>query len=533
MKIPKNYAIALTAALGLFMAVLDNTIVNVALIPMANALKTDLNSIQWVITGYFLAQAAVIPAAGYFSNRYGMKRVFIISLALFTLGSLMCGLAQDVTLLIIFRVLQGIGGGALFPLGQAITFQAFPGEKRAAAGALIGVPILLAPVFGPTVGGLLTVSFGWEYIFFINVPVGMLAVYLVYRVFPADEAKEKRASGRFDYVGLSLSILGVLALVYSFALVSQTRPGSATVLNPRGDIYGWGYWLVWTLMGIGAALLVAFAVYELRYSKDPVMDLRLYKRYNYTVASVISWFSAVVVFGSLFMLPVFLEQVRLPHLSALDAGLALMPQGIAAAAAVAFSGRFYNRLGVRTLVVIGSVLLIISSWQLTYLTPDTDGFGMMPWLILRGFGFGMTFIPVQTLALTGITGRDLPKASSLFNVTRQIFSSVGLALLLTLFVQQTSSHAGELRSQALQSGVAGQAFDPNSPAAKSAIEQLTARAGTAGMNDVFLFVTIGTVLLLLVALALPGSKTQYSELSRESQGEGEGQRRPEPAVMME
>lgn len=496
----KSYAIALTAALGLFMAVLDNTIVNVALTPMAKSLNSDVSTIQWVVTAYFLAQAAVIPAAGYFSNIFGIKRVYIICLAFFTLGSLLCGLAQNETMLIGFRILQGIGGGALFPLAQAISFAAFPPEKRAASGALVGIPVLLAPAFGPTLGGILTVNFGWEYIFFVNVPVGIIAVILALRVFPADKPAKVKG-GNFDFVGLGLSIVGVLTVVYAFTLVSQTNPGTKTATNPAGDIYGWGYWMVWALMGVGAALLAAFAVYELKVSKDPVLDLRLFKKYNFTIASILSWLSAVVVFGSLFMLPIFLEQVRLPNLSALDAGLALMPQGLAAAVAVGLGGRFYNKVGPRTLVIIGSVFLIISSWELTQLTPSTDGVAMMPWLIMRGLGFGLAMIPMQTLAMQAVSGPALPKASSLFNVTRQIASSIGLAALATMFVQQTASHASTLRQALLSNLPAGATpvFDPNSPQ----IQQLRSQAGTAGMNDVFMFVTIGTVVLLLLAFALP------------------------------
>jgi len=498
-KSSSKYAIALTAALGLFMAVLDNTIVNVALTPMAKGLNASLSSIQWVVTGYFLAQAAIIPVAGYFSIRFGMKRVFILCLAFFTLGSLLCGLSQNEGMLIGFRILQGLGGGALFPLASAIAFSAFPPNERATSSAVVGIPVLLAPAFGPTIGGLLTVNFGWEYIFFINVPVGAVAIFLAWRIFPEDNLAQNTNRRPFDYVGLALSILGVLAIVYAFTLVGQSQPGTETITNPRGEIYGWSYWLVWALMGAGLVILTAFSFYELRISKDPVLDLNLFKNYNFTMASIVSWLSAVVVFGSIFLLPVFLEQVRIPHLSALDAGLALMPQGLAAAVAVALGGRLYNQIGVRAMVVIGSVLLIGSSWQLTQLKLDTDGVAIMPWLIMRGFGFGLTAIPVQTLALASITGPALAKASSLFNVTRQIFSSIGIAVLATLFVQQSAQHATEIRST-LPTPAAGTVIDPNSPA----FVQLSSQAGTTAMNDVFMFVTIGTVILLLIAFALPG-----------------------------
>lgn len=500
------------------MAILDSTIVNVALVPMSKAFKTDLSTIQWVVTGYFLAQATIIPVSGYFSNRFGMKRLFMICLALFTVGSFLCGISQNETMLIFFRVLQGLGGGALFPLAQAIAFNAFPPHERAAASAIVAVPVLLAPAFGPTIGGWLTVNYGWEWIFFVNLPVGVLALTMAFFILPRDNLAERRVRAGFDYVGLVLSSLGVLAVVYAFTLVSQTQPGTQTALNPNGDLYGWGYWLVWALLGAGLAVLAVFALYELRFSKDPVLDLHLFREYNFLIASVVSWINAGVVFGSLFLLPVFLQQVRLPNLSALDAGLALMPQGISSGIAVAIGGRLYNRVGVRSLVAVGAVLLGVSSWLLTQLTPTTDGWGMMPALILRGLGFGFTLIPVQTMALEVISGPALPKASSLFNVTRQIFSSIGVAATITLFVQRAAAHGTELADAARRTLPPGVKIDPNSPVAQAAIQRIRAEAGTDAVRDVFFMVMLGTVVLLVVAFLLPRQATLAArrEASREA-----------------
>ena len=316
------------------------------------------------MTGYFLAQAAVIPVSGYFSNRFGIKRVFMLCLFIFTVGSGLCALSTNETMLISFRVLQGLGGGALFPLAQAIAFGAFPPSERASASAIVGVPVLLAPAFGPTIGGWLTVNFDWQSIFLVNLPIGLFALAMAFFVLPADKAREGGQQRNFDYAGLVLSTLGVLAVVYAFTLVSQTQPGTVTPDNPNGQLYGWGYWLVWALLALGLALLLAFAIYEARISKDPVLDLRLFKSRDFTLASVVSWANAVVVFGSLLMLPIFLQQVRLPHLSPLDSGLAVLPQGVAAGIAIVLGGRLYNTVGVRPLVVTGGILLTISSWLL-------------------------------------------------------------------------------------------------------------------------------------------------------------------------
>ena len=232
MKIQYKYAVSLTAALALFMAVLDSTIVNVALVSMERDFKTTINAVQWVVTGYILVQAAVIPVTGYFGNRFGIKRVFILALTLFTIGSLLCGLSphfatgnKGLNLLIVFRLIQGIGGGMLFPLGTTISFGAFPPAERAASSAVIAIPVLFAPALGPTVGGLIVDSgLKWPGIFFINVPIGIITLILLARIVRPDEkAAPGAARAGFDYSGLFLSIVGVVLVVYAFVLVSQTQ----------------------------------------------------------------------------------------------------------------------------------------------------------------------------------------------------------------------------------------------------------------------------------------------------------------------
>jgi len=549
MKIEYKYAVALTSALGLFMAVLDNTIVNVALTPMATAFKTDLNAVQWVVTAYFLAQAAIIPAAGYLSTRIGVKQVYMASLALFTFGSLLCGLSDLVVdangtpyigLLIFFRVVQGIGGGALFPLSTAIAFSAFPPNERASSSAIVGIPVLMAPAFGPTIGGLLIDSVGWQWIFYINIPVGILAIFLIGRVYkPEAVAARSQTRNRFDFVGLLLSMTGIVSVVYGFIMVSQRNPDTKTATNPQGDIYGWSYLPVWLLVGLGVLLLVGFAFYELR-TKDPVVDLRLFKERDFTTSSIMTWALRAFIFGSIFLLPVFLENIRDPHLSATVAGLTTMPMGLAAAVGVVVGGRkLYYVIGPRYLVVLGMALLAASNLLLLGITNETDGWGLVPSMLLRGLGFGMTGIPLQTLALQKITGGALPKASSLYNASAQIFSSIGIAILSTFFIQQTTSHLpdqaqiAEFSKQAQQQFVPGflashpgltQATLQNSPdfaALQAQIQtavggKITAFAGVPALRDVFLIVTFAMVALIFLAFILPRNSSEAEVGATES-----------------
>lgn len=509
MRIPYKYAVSLTAALGLFMAVLDNTIVNVALTAMQRAFNTDVNTIQWVVTGYFLAQAAVIPVSGYFGNRFGVKRMFFIALAIFTVGSLLCGLAPNFgglgsgeTLLIVFRILQGIGGGMLFPLATSISFGAFPPAERAAASGLVAIPVFIAPALGPTFGGLLTdSSFGWPSIFFINVPVGILALFLVARIIRPDERPVAQAAGTvragFDWVGLILSMVGVFCVVYAFTLVSQSEGGAGST------VHGWTYWPVWALLAAGVAILATFAWYELRVAADPVLDLRLFASYDFSIATVMTWLVRGVVFGSFFLVPLFLIQFH--GLSAVEAGLYLMPQGVAAAIAIFIGSRIYDRVGPRFLVIIGMLMLTLSSVMLAFTDQQSGFLFFLVVLAIRGLGFGWSNLPLQTVALSAITGRALPKASSLYNATAQIFSSIGIAVLSTLFIQGTTDRAGELAREAQASGTR--------PPADLAI-----LAGVSGFQHVFLIVAVGTGLAMLIGFFLPSKSLKQEEAANGGAG---------------
>jgi EmrB/QacA subfamily drug resistance transporter len=518
-KIPYKYAVALTSALGLFMVVLDNTIVNVALPAMRASLNTDLSTVQWVITAYFLAQAAVIPIAGYFSTRYGLKRMFIIALAIFSAGSLLCGLAETLAgadagagLLIAFRVLQGIGGGMLFPLATSIAFGAFPPEERAASSAFVAIPVLLAPTLGPTAGGLIVdSSAGWPWIFFINVPVGIIAMLMISRIMrPEADAEAARTRTGLDWPGLLLSMVGVVLVVYAFALVGETRPGTVTALNPRGEIWGWGYWLVWTLLAAGLALLAAFGLYETRVPRDPVLDLRLFRTYSFAIATFLTWISRAIIFGSFFLLPLFLQEFL--GLSAVEAGLALMPQGIGAAIGITTGARLYDRIGPRYLVTLGLIALTVSSWLLIGISAETTAWSLAPILLLRGVGFGWGNLPLQTLALSSITGPALPKASSLYNASAQIFSSIGVAVLSTLFIQEIAENAATLAGQAMAAGSAPPA-------------DLAVRAASAGLSEIFVYLTIATAATLLIGLFVPRRSLRQEQQARGAQApEGEAAR---------
>jgi len=483
----------LVIALGLLMAILDNTIVSVVLPQIARAFSTDFQTITWVGTGYFLATAAVIPIIGYLSDRIGTKTIFLASLALFTLGSGLCAFAPNEQLLIAFRVLQGIGGGAMLPVALAMIFRLFGPTERAGAIAILMVPLLLGPAFGPTLGGYLATNFSWNAIFTINLPIGVVAFILTLLVLRNNKA-EHEANGQeeeptkgFDILGLLLSMVAFTTLVYGIS-----EAGS----------HGWGDATVLTFLIVGSVLLIAFIIVELRV-KDPVMDVRLFRSYTFTMANILQWVTVAVLFGSLFILPLFFESVQ--GLSSFTTGEILISQGLAMAVGLAIGGRLYNRVGPRILAVVGLATVAISMIGFTRLDISTTGADLQIWLILRGLGLGLVAQPLQTLAVSVVSNRQMAKATSLISSTKVVFGAVGVAVLTTYLTQRGTLHAQEIAAGFLTRPLSGMAATcvqqagQHAQALKLCVAQ---HAVTMGLNDTFLFVLIGCAICTVLAFFL-------------------------------
>ncbi len=541
-----RYLIALVAALGLIPIVLDTTIVNVVLTPIRQALHADLNTAQWILSGYFLANAAVVAVGGYLATRFGRKRLFIIGLVIFTLGSTLCALAPSIEWLIGFRVLQGIGGGIILPLGPAMAFDGFPEEERAKASAMVAVPLLVAPIFGPIAGGYLNDTFDWHSIFYVNLPVGVIAILAALIVFPRDTVAANRG-GRFDMIGLTLSSLGIIAVLYAFSLVTRSNPSTVTAANPNGDIYGWSYWLVWVLFGVGALLLLAMTIYSLWFTREPALDLRQLARRDFLVSSIFNWATALFSFGLLILLPVYFESVRLPHLSALDTGVALIPFSVGAMVGVIASAALYRRFGPRLVVLLGALMSGSSAWLLAQATHPTATAAQLitamqthtsvasvaspedlRWgIFMVGLSISIMVIPVQTLALEAVSGEALAKASSLFLSTKFIFSSIGAAIITTLMVEYAHTRATDMVNQ-IKAQASGAGANPSGPQAAAALHTLLAQigvqAGTYAVQNVFWLVVYASGALAIIALFLPGRR-------RASSATKAGERAPQVAAV--
>lgn len=404
------WPIAIVVILGMVMSILDTTIVNVALQDLSVELNAPLDEIQWVVTGYMLALAAVIPVTGWAASRYSARKLYIVSLVLFTLGSLACGLAWSSGSLIFARVLQGVGGGMLAPIGQMILVKAAGPRNLPRVMSAIGVPIVLAPVFGPTLGGLLIEHAGWQWIFFINLPVGVLAVAAAVKLLPHDSGDA--AAGRLDVLGLVLVATGLVGVTYGLA-----QSGSAGTLLD-------GSVIVPFLAGV--ALIAAFVLRALKIPR-PLLDVRLFANKAFAAASLTTFCLGAALFGAMILMPLYFQIVR--GEDAVQTGLLLIPQGVGAAFAMGLSGRVTERLGGGLTALIGGVVTVVATVPFVLLGADTPFVLIALAMIVRGFGIGMSMMPSMTAAFAVLRPDQINHATPQLNVVQRVGGSVGTAIL--------------------------------------------------------------------------------------------------------
>jgi EmrB/QacA subfamily drug resistance transporter len=422
-----KWILAMVVVLGAFMSVLDSTIVNIALPRLETAFGADVNSVQWVLTGYTLVQGVVTPLAAFLCDRYGIKRFYIFSLAAFTIGSALCGLAWSLPMLIAFRILQAAGGAALMPLSLTLLFQVFPPEERGAAMGLFGVPVLLAPAIGPTLGGYLVTFSGWQLIFYINVPIGIVAVILA-TIFIRGERSEKRPS--FDALGFIFVAIGLATGLYGLSSASTDGWSSGTVVGCL--ITGF----------VCLAIFIAIELNRTKREKDPLLDLRLFRNGAFSTSVIANVLITFALFGGLFLFPIYLQNMR--SLSAYQAGLTLLPQALASMVATLIGGRLVDRIGVKAVVIPGLLIMGISTWCMTFLDSHTPFAWFQFLLILRGLSLGVSIQPLSVSMMADVRPRDLAQASSVSTVARAVSSSLGIAVLATVVSTQSSVHYGHL-----------------------------------------------------------------------------------------
>jgi EmrB/QacA subfamily drug resistance transporter len=416
---PRVMRVAIVIILGTIMSALDTTIVNVALHDLSSDLNAPLGQIQWVITGYLLSLAAVIPVTGWAVRRYSARRLYLIALVVFTAGSALCAFATNSTELIAFRVLQGVGGGMLTPIGQMILVKAAGRQNLPKVMSMFGVPIMLAPILGPTIGGLLLQSVGWQWIFLVNVPVGAVALTLAWRLLPHDVAGTDEA-GRLDVIGLILAATGVVGITYG--LSEFETAGSLTAPTVLGPVI------------LGLVLLTVFVLRSQRITR-PLLDLSLFRNSAYSAASVVSFFLGAALFGAMILMPLYFQEIR--HQDAIDTGLLLIPQGLGGAVGMWLSGRATTRIGAGRTAVIGALIMIVATIPYVAVTANTPYLLISVAMLIRGVGVGLAIMPAFTAAFSVLEPDQVNDASPQLTVLQRVGGSLGTALIAVVLQKQT------------------------------------------------------------------------------------------------
>ena len=419
---PQLVRIGLVLVSGMIMSLLDTTIVNVALDTLGRELHAGLATIQWVVTGYLLALAIVIPVSGWAIDRFGAKRMFMISVALFTLGSVLCATAWSVHSLIAFRVVQGLGGGMLLPVGQTILARTAGPRRMGRMMSLIGAPMVMGPILGPIIGGVIVDSLAWEWIFLVNLPVGLVSLALCARVLPADQPGGREP---LDAIGLALLSPALALLVYGLSRAGVKGTFGATE--------------VWAAMTAGAVLVLVFVLRSRGLGERALIPIAYFRDRGFSAASLVVTVIALSLFGAMLLLPLYFQQVR--GESAMAAGLLMAPQGLGAALAMPIAGRLTDRIGARRIVPFGVVLATLGTLPLTQVSDSTSYWLLSTALVVRGFGLGSTMMPSIAAGYENLAASAASHASTAINIFRQVGASFGSALFAVILVNSYGASA--------------------------------------------------------------------------------------------
>jgi EmrB/QacA subfamily drug resistance transporter len=479
--------VAGVVVLGAIMSILDITVVNVALPTFETTFGSAdhplaYSTVAWTVTAYTLALATVIPLSGWAADRFGTKRLYMAAILLFTIGSALCAMASSIDMLISFRVLQGLGGGMLMPLGMTIMTRAAGPKRMGRLMAILGVPMLLGPIGGPILGGWLIDTASWHWIFLINLPIGLIALVYAFLVLPKDAP---HPSESFDFVGMLMMSPGLALFLYGVSSIpAEGKVGTPKVLIP---------------VLVGLALVIAFVFYSFK-PKHPLLDLRLFRNRNLAVSTLTMFLFGAAFFGGLLLVPTYFQQIR--GESVLHAGLLVAPQGIGAMLTMPIAGALSDKIPVGRIVPFGLVLIAAAMAGLTQITSTTSYPVLIGILFVMGLGMGGTMMPIMTSALKTLRSAEVARGSTLLNITQQIASSVGVAIMSVILTNG-------LKDSTLGLAAIGSRRDP----------RIAAQVGDAGLKEGFrqaatafahtYWVAFALVLVTVVAaLFLPRKKEE-------------------------
>lgn len=482
-----------TLLFGMFIAILNQTLLNVALPKINTEFNISASTGQWLMTGFMLVNGILIPITAYLFNKYSYRKLFLVALVLFTIGSLICAISMNFPIMMVGRVLQAIGAGVLMPLGSIVIITIYPPEKRGAAMGTMGIAMILAPAIGPTLSGYIVQNYHWNVMFYGMFIIGIIAILVGFVWF---KLYQYTTNPKADIPGIIFSTIGFGALLYGFSEAGNK---------------GWGSVEIETMFAIGIIFIILFVIRELR-MKAPMLNLEVLKFPTFTLTTVINMVVMMSLYGGMILLPMYLQNLR--GFSALDSGLLLLPGSLIMGLLGPFAGKLLDTIGLKPLAIFGIAVMTYATWELTKLNMDTPYMTIMGIYVLRSFGMAFIMMPMVTAAINALPGRLASHGNAFLNTMRQLAGSIGTAILVTVMTTQTTQHLSAF----------GEELDKTNPVVQDHMRELASQYGgqegamkvllqfvnklstVEGINDAFIVATIFSVIALILCLFLQSNK---------------------------
>ncbi|HDJ7446878.1 TPA: DHA2 family efflux MFS transporter permease subunit [Staphylococcus aureus] len=478
---------------GMFIAILNQTLLNVALPKINTEFNISASTGQWLMTGFMLVNGILIPITAYLFNKYSYRKLFLVALVLFTIGSLICAISMNFPIMMVGRVLQAIGAGVLMPLGSIVIITIYPPEKRGAAMGTMGIAMILAPAIGPTLSGYIVQNYHWNVMFYGMFIIGIIAILVGFVWF---KLYQYTTNPKADIPGIIFSTIGFGALLYGFSEAGNK---------------GWGSVEIETMFAIVIIFIILFVIRELR-MKAPMLNLEVLKFPTFTLTTVINMVVMLSLYGGMILLPIYLQNLR--GFSALDSGLLLLPGSLIMGLLGPFAGKLLDTIGLKPLAIFGIAVMTYATWELTKLNMDTPYMTIMGIYVLRSFGMAFIMMPMVTAAINALPGRLASHGNAFLNTMRQLAGSIGTAILVTVMTTQTTQHLSAF----------GEELDKTNPVVQDHMRELASQYGgqegamkvllqfvnklatVEGINDAFIVATIFSVIALILCLFLQSNK---------------------------
>ncbi|HGZ8452877.1 TPA: DHA2 family efflux MFS transporter permease subunit [Staphylococcus aureus] len=478
---------------GMFIAILNQTLLNVALPKINTEFNISASTGQWLMTGFMLVNGILIPITAYLFNKYSYRKLFLVALVLFTIGSLICAISMNFLIMMVGRVLQAIGAGVLMPLGSIVIITIYPPEKRGAAMGTMGIAMILAPAIGPTLSGYIVQNYHWNVMFYGMFIIGIIAILIGFVWF---KLYQYTTNPKADIPGIIFSTIGFGALLYGFSEAGNK---------------GWGSVEIETMFAIGIIFIILFVIRELR-MKSPMLNLEVLKFPTFTLTTIINMVVMLSLYGGMILLPIYLQNLR--GFSALDSGLLLLPGSLIMGLLGPFAGKLLDTIGLKPLAIFGIAVMTYATWELTKLNMDTPYMTIMGIYVLRSFGMAFIMMPMVTAAINALPGRLASHGNAFLNTMRQLAGSIGTAILVTVMTTQTTQHLSAF----------GEELDKTNPVVQDHMRELASQYGgqegamkvllqfvnklatVEGINDAFIVATIFSIIALILCLFLQSNK---------------------------